>query len=78
MITFIKYSFELVKNSNIIVSLSLNPGVWRIKPFLGKVKKYNDDWLTPSENEYRATWLFLNISLFRYMTTTDDCYLNLL
>lgn len=54
-----------IKNSNLILYFSFNPFQWRIKPFLGKMPTYADDWLIdPYLIEYKFSFLMIKISVF--------------
>jgi len=62
---FIRF-FQLLKNSNLFITIAVNPFSWIIKPKLYRVKSTNfaDDWLLdPYVQEYRFVFLMLKISI---------------
>jgi hypothetical protein len=71
-----KKFIENLKNINIVVSFFINPITWHIKPFAKKMPRYNDEWVSAYEDEYKFSWLFIRVSLFVQYECDDD-YLNL-
>lgn len=54
-----------VKNSNIIVSVFVNPISWKLIPIFRKMPTYADDWLyDPDLIEFQFKWLFFKVSFF--------------
>jgi hypothetical protein len=70
--TGVKNFIYRVKNSNVIVSISINPRTWTLLPLFIKIPSYADDWLyEPDLLKYKFSWLFIKIAFFIETSTYD-------
>lgn len=62
MISAIKTFFYRLKNSNITITIDLNPTVWKLFPYFIKIPSYADDWLCDDTMlKYKLKWLFASV-----------------
>lgn len=50
-----------IKNSGLVIALTLNPFHWRLKPY---AVKEVDEWVGPKENRWSIGWLMISLRVW--------------
>jgi len=54
-----------IKNSNVVITITINPMGWNFIPTFKNIPTYADEWIyEPDLKVYRFRWMFLRVSFF--------------